>query len=92
MLAKLEAANGRVIDGPAPGLAGKQLNAYLCPLIGSDPECTRHEEGLEKLRRSMRLMILEGSSEKNLEELLPLVNDGNTDVRLVDASKVEIRV
>ncbi|MBI4337071.1 MAG: adenine deaminase [Chloroflexi bacterium] len=78
VLHKLQATRGgRVRDGHAPGLREKALNAYLCPLIGSDHETTRYDEGLEKLRRGMHLMVREGSSEKNLEELLPLVNDGN---------------
>ncbi len=76
-LSKLEAAANRVKDGHAPRVTGKALNAYLCPLIGSDHETTQYQEGLEKLRRGMHLMIREGSAEKNLEELLPLVNDGN---------------
>jgi adenine deaminase len=77
VLEKVQAAQGRPKDGHAPGVRGKALNAYLSPIIGSDHESTEYEEGLEKLRRGMRLMIREGSSEKNLEELLPLVNDGN---------------
>jgi adenine deaminase len=74
-LAKLGAAGPRVKDGHAPGVSGRDLNAYLAPLISSDHETTRYAEGLEKLRRGMYLMIREGSSEKNLEELLPLVTD-----------------
>ncbi len=77
VLDKVRAAHGRPRDGHAPGVSGKALNAYLAPIIGSEHESTEYEEGLEKLRRGMRLMIREGSSEKNLEELLPLVNDGN---------------
>ena len=77
VLAKVRAAHGRPRDGHAPRVRGKALNAYLSPIIGSDHESTEYEEGLEKLRRGMRLMIREGSSEKNLEELLPLVNEGN---------------
>ena len=76
-LAKIQAVGSRVRDGHAPRVAGKALNAYLCPLLGSDHESTEYEEGLEKLRRGMHLMIREGSAEKNLETLLPLVNDGN---------------
>ena len=76
-LEKLMSAGGRVRDGHAPRVRGRDLNAYLCPLIGSDHEATEYEEGLEKLRRGVHLMIREGSSEKNLETLLPLVNDGN---------------
>ncbi len=72
---KIGAAKGKVIDGHAPGLAGKELNAYVSAGILSDHESTTLEEGGEKLRRGMYLMIREGSSEKNLDALLPLVTD-----------------
>jgi adenine deaminase len=75
VLQKISAAKGRVIDGHAPGLTGKELNAYLSAGILSDHESTTLEEGKEKLRRGMYLMIREGSSEKNLDALLPLVTD-----------------
>jgi adenine deaminase len=75
VLKKISAAKGKVIDGHAPGLAGKELNAYLSAGILSDHESTTIEEGKEKLRRGMYLMIREGSSEKNLDALLPLVTD-----------------
>ena len=75
VLEKLSAARGKVLDGHAPGLSGKDLNAYIASGISSDHETTSYEEGQEKLRRGMWLMIREGSSEKNLEALLPLVTD-----------------
>jgi len=75
VLKKISASKGRVIDGHAPGLTGKELNAYLSAGILSDHESTTLEEGREKLRRGMYLMIREGSSEKNLNALLPLVTD-----------------
>jgi len=75
VLAKLMAAKGRVIDGHAPGLGGKDLNAYMTAGILSDHESTTLREGKEKLEKGMWLMIREGSSEKNLDALLPLVND-----------------
>jgi adenine deaminase len=75
VLKKISAAKGKVIDGHAPGLAGKELNAYISAGILSDHESTTLEEGEEKLRRGMYLMIREGSSEKNLDALLPLVTD-----------------
>lgn len=75
VLKKISASKNRVIDGHAPGLTGKELNAYLSAGIGSEHEATTTEEGREKLRRGMHLMIREGSSEKNLDALLPLVND-----------------
>lgn len=74
-LEKIEAVGGRPIDGHAPGLGGKALNAYLAAGPRSDHETTRLEEGREKLRRGMCLMIREGTTEKNLEDLLPLVTD-----------------
>lgn len=72
---KILAAQGKVIDGHAPGVTNKQLNAYLAAGIRSDHESTSRKEGEEKLKRGMYLMIREGSSEKNLDELLPLVTD-----------------
>ncbi len=75
VLQKIGASKGKVIDGHAPGLAGKELNAYLSAGILSDHESTTLEEGKEKLRRGMYLMIREGSSEKNLDALLPLVTE-----------------
>ena len=75
VLKKIAAAQGKVIDGHAPAVTNKRLNAYLAAGIGSDHESTALEEGREKLRRGMHLMIREGSSEKNLDALLPLVND-----------------
>jgi adenine deaminase len=75
VLKKLSAAEGRIVDGHAPGLGGNELNAYISAGIRSDHEATTFEEGREKLRRGMYLMIREGSSEKNLDALLPLVTD-----------------
>jgi adenine deaminase len=75
VLGKVALFEGRVVGGHAPGLGGKDLNAYLCAGIFSDHECTMLKEAEEKLRRGMYLMIREGSSEKNLATLLPLVSD-----------------
>ncbi|MGA7678430.1 MAG: adenine deaminase [Dehalococcoidia bacterium] len=74
VLSKITAAQGKIIDGHAPAVTNKHLNAYLAAGIQSDHESTTTEEGREKLRRGMYLMIREGSSEKNLNALLPLVN------------------
>lgn len=75
VLRKLEAARGKVVDGHAPRLSGKDLNAYIAAGILSDHESTTRKEGVEKLRLGMHLFIREGSSEKNLEALLPLVTN-----------------
>ncbi|RPJ64219.1 MAG: adenine deaminase [Dehalococcoidia bacterium] len=74
VLDKLRAARRQVIDGHAPGLSGQHLNAYMAAGIYSDHEVTTLEEGREKLRKGMYIMIREGSSEKNLATLLPLAH------------------
>ena len=75
VLDKISLAGDRVIDGHAPGVSGKDLTAYIAAGIYSDHESVSLEETREKLRQGMYIMIREGSSEKNLEALLPLVND-----------------
>jgi adenine deaminase len=74
VLPKIESARG-MVDGHAPGVRGKDLNAYIAAGIHSDHESVSLDEAREKLRRGMFIMIREGSSEKNLEALLPLVSD-----------------
>ncbi|MFZ2087358.1 MAG: adenine deaminase [Desulfobaccales bacterium] len=61
------------VDGHAPLLSGKALNAYRLAGIGSDHECTELAEAQEKLRLGFRLMIREGSLARNLADLLPAV-------------------
>jgi adenine deaminase len=63
----------RMVDGHAPGVRGRDLNAYLAAGITSDHECTTAEEASEKLARGMRIFIREGSAARNLDALLPLV-------------------
>ena len=75
VLSKIDSAAGKVIDGHAPGVTGKDLSGYIAAGIYSDHESVALDEAREKLRRGMRIMIREGSSEKNLETLLPLVTD-----------------
>ncbi|WP_449242237.1 adenine deaminase [Desulfovibrio sp.] len=77
VLAKLLAAGDRPIDGHAPLLSGRDLAAYALSGPGSDHECTTAAEALEKLRLGLRLMIREGTSENNLDDLLPALNECN---------------
>ena len=72
-VAKIEAARGRHIDGHAPGLSGRALNAYIAAGVRSDHECMTFDEALEKRRLGMWIMIREGSAARNLEALVPLV-------------------
>jgi adenine deaminase len=72
-IAKLRAVGDRHVDGHAPGLSGRALNAYLAAGVMSDHECTTYEEALEKRRLGMWIMIREGSAARNLEAVLPMV-------------------
>jgi len=76
-LAKIEAGKGKCIDGHAPGLRGKNLNAYVLAGVRSDHESVEVPEAREKLRLGMHILLREGSTERNLEHLLPLVNAHN---------------
>jgi adenine deaminase len=77
VLDKLRAFFNRRIDGHAPGLSGRDLEAYVAAGIASDHECTTIEEAREKIRLGMRVMIREASNARNLEALLPVVNAKN---------------
>ncbi len=74
---KLAAAEGRVMDGHAPALVDRWLQAYASARIGSDHESFGRDEAREKLRAGMRLMIREGSAARNLAGLLPVVTEFN---------------
>ncbi len=66
------------LDGHAPGLSGKDLQAYIGSGIMSDHECSTVAEAQEKLSSGMYLFIREGSAAKNLEGLLPVVTEKNS--------------
>ncbi len=75
VLEKLTAAQrrGRRIDGHAPMLQEKELNAYVAAGVYSDHECYDPEDALAKLRLGQYIMIREGTAAQNLEALLPLL-------------------
>lgn len=71
VMAKL--ASCRVRDGHAPFLTGKDLNAYILAGPDSDHECTNLAEAQEKLKAGMYIYLREGSTERNIEALAPVV-------------------
>jgi adenine deaminase len=77
VIEKIAITEGKRIDGHAPGMTGKNLAGYISAGIASDHESTSLEEAREKLRLGMYVMIREGSAARNLESLLPLVNQSN---------------
>jgi adenine deaminase len=74
-LAKLGLDGAKHVDGHAPGLLGKALNAYTAAGIRSDHEARTVEEGRERLRLGFWLLIREASGARNLLALLPLVQE-----------------
>lgn len=72
-LAKLALEGAAHVDGHAPGVAGKELQAYAAAGIASDHEALTVEEGRERLRAGMWLLMREASMARNLLDLLPLV-------------------
>jgi adenine deaminase len=77
VLEKIGMAGQRPVDGHAPGLSGKDLNAYVAAGVRSDHECTTLDEAREKLRLGMHIFIREGTTARNLRNLLPLVTPAN---------------
>ena len=77
VLQKIKEATGKPIDGHAPGLTGRDLNAYVAAGIGSDHECTTAGEAREKLQLGMHIMIREGTTARDLENLLPVITPSN---------------
>ena len=61
------------IDGHAPGLSGRDLDAYIAAGVYSDHECATLDNALEKLRKGQFIMIREGTAAKNLAALMPLI-------------------
>jgi adenine deaminase len=72
-LEKLALEGATHVDGHAPGVLGKDLNAYAAAGIRSDHEARTVEEGRERLRVGMWVLIREASGARNLHDLLPLV-------------------
>jgi adenine deaminase len=75
MIAKLAAFQERRIDGHAPLLTGRDLNAYLACRIRTDHETTSVEEAREKLAKGMTILIREGSVSKDLHALSPILTE-----------------
>jgi len=80
MLARIATAGSRRVDGHAPLVRGRQLDAYLAAGVESDHECTMLDEAVEKRMKGMWVFIRQGSASKNLDDLIPMVLDGGTDL------------
>lgn len=66
---------GKIVNGHAPMLKGRNLDKYILSGINDDHECSSIEEALERLRKGQWIMIREGTAARNLESLLPLFDE-----------------
>ncbi|GAB4010613.1 adenine deaminase [Spirosoma migulaei] len=75
VIAKIALANAfnKPVDGHAPGLTGDDAQRYMDAGITTDHECFTYEEGLDKAKRGMNILIREGSAARNFEALIPLL-------------------
>ena len=75
VMKKLELARqfNKPVDGHAPGLMGDEAKYYISAGITTDHECFSLEEGLNKVKHGMKVLIREGSAAKNFDALIPLI-------------------
>lgn len=66
---------GKLVDGHAPGLRGKDLEKYVKAGISTDHESFEKEEALEKLTLGMKILIREGSAARNFDTLSCLIEE-----------------
>ena len=71
---KLKLFYKQKMDGHAPGISGKDLNAYVASGITTEHECVTPAEALEKIKRGMYVFLREGSAAHNLVDLLPVLD------------------
>jgi len=77
VMAKIASAkrHRKPVDGHAPLLSDGELCSYVSAGISTDHECSSLEEALEKRELGMKIMVREGSSAKNLEDLISAGGD-----------------
>jgi adenine deaminase len=99
VMSKIKVAHAlwKPIDGHSPGLVGHDLVKYINAGIKTDHECLTSDEAEEKFHLGMWVMVREGSTERNMRELMPfakanecfLVSD---DLRATDLMKGHVDV
>lgn len=65
---------GKPVDGHAPGLSGSVLDIYIRAGIHTDHECSTMTEAEEKISKGMKVLIREGSSARNFDQLVQLID------------------
>jgi adenine deaminase len=63
-------ARGKIANGHAAGLSGRELEAYAAARLADDHECVTLEDVKARLAVGLAVIIREGSSERNLRDLV----------------------
>ena len=71
----------RVVDGHAPTVTGKELQAYAASGIDTDHEVMSWAEALEKLRAGLGVLVRQGSAARNLKSIIKGVVASGIDVQ-----------
>lgn len=77
VMAKISAAiaQGKPVDGHAPGLTLEQRRQYAQAGITTEHECVTLDEARDCVAAGMLVQIREGSAAKNYEALIPLLKE-----------------
>ena len=77
VLAKIKSAlsHGKIVNGHAPLLRGKDLDVYIAKGIYDDHECSSFSEAKERIEKGQWVMIREGTTAHNLEGLIGLFEE-----------------
>lgn len=82
-LAARARASRRGVNGHAAGLGGAELASLAAAGQRDDHEATSADEARERIRLGMRVLVREGSTERNLEAIVPLVTGARADGRML---------
>lgn len=74
---KINVMEDRLIDGHAPSVSGKELNAYVLAGIKTDHESSTREELEEKVKAGMYVHLREGSATRNVATLVQGITKDN---------------
>lgn len=66
---------GKIVNGHAPLLSGKDLERYIAVGITDDHECSTFEEAKERIEKGQWVMIRQGTAAKNMQALMPLFDE-----------------
>lgn len=69
-----------VVDGHAPDLTGKALQAYAAAGVNTEHECTTFAEAAEKARAGLAVLVREGSAAHNLTTIVRGLLDSDMSV------------